>query len=163
MIRSDNHLRRPILQTFSLPFTALPSSDQRIQTKMSSFHPLHGTVSASEVTEPLQVGGHVGHVMTLQATGSHGALAVALILSSLSLSPSGRAHVYLVPYARYCVNCCGHPDQCHMTLTTSSVCSAILPLTVKLPRQQFVIQTDVLESSRDFLSSVTKSKVQMIY
>lgn len=62
---------------------------------MPSFSLLRGNVSASEVTEPLQVErGLVYHGMTSQfpaliiASGRLGALAVAAILSSLPFSPS---------------------------------------------------------------------------
>lgn len=61
---------------------------------MPSFNLLRGDVSASEVTEPLQVERAVYRGMTSQfpaliiASGRLGALAVAVIFSSLPFSPS---------------------------------------------------------------------------
>lgn len=61
--RSFSHLEETHFLDSSLPLTAFPSLDLRIQTK----YLLRGTVSASEVTEPLLVGGGlVCHVRTSQ-------------------------------------------------------------------------------------------------
>lgn len=135
--RSFNRLEETHFLDSSLPLTAFPSLDLRIQTK----YLLRGTLSASEVTEPLLVGGGLCAMWWRPSFSLWplplGALAVALLFSSLPFSLACWAHVYLAPGASYCVHGCGRPGQCNMASPTSSSSQWSHHISKLWPRQTF--------------------------